>query len=151
MQGLECRLLSPELVGPLDRFFQRIVAAGEQEFFHPHPLTAQHAVERGAYLGKDLYYLLVDGQEALGYGMLRGWDEGFKIPSLGIAIDPGARHLGLGRLLMAFLHGAARRRGAHRVRLRVSGNNIGAVALYRSLGYAFEGEPDGQMLGYLDL
>jgi len=90
------------------------------------------------YKGKDLYYLLVEDEKVLGYGLLRGWDEGYQIPSLGIAIRPSVRCLGLGRILMDFLHLAAYRRGARKVRLRVRKNNEKAIGLYRSFGYVFE-------------
>ena len=61
------------------------------KFFHPHPFTTEAARERAAYTGKDLYYVVIEGDEILGYGMLRGWDEGYEVPSLGIVIHPAHR------------------------------------------------------------
>ena len=87
----------------------------------------------------------------IGYGMLRGWDEGYEIPSLGIAIDPAQQGRGYGQRLMEFLHATARQHGAKRVRLRVHPDNHRAVELYRSLGYSFSGESDGQKVGMLEL
>jgi len=46
--------------------------------------------------------------------MLRGWDEGYETPSLGIAVHPDARGLGLARTFMGFLHAAASFQGAAR-------------------------------------
>jgi ribosomal-protein-alanine N-acetyltransferase len=103
------------------------------------------------YNGKDLYYaLLVDG-EMVGYGILRGWDEGYEVPSLGIAVDPASQGRGYGRLLIEFLHGTARQRGAKRIRLKVYAHNLRALALYKSLGYVFQGEEGDQRVAYLDL
>lgn len=136
---------------PLAEFLTALAAADEQQRFHPHPLTAEAAaaVCRGA--GRDLYYLLVEGGAVLAYGMLRGWDEGFDVPSLGIAVHPEARGSGLGALLMRFLHAAAARRGAEAVRLRVQPDNTAAIELYRSLGYEFVGEERGQLVARLEL
>ncbi len=86
-----------------------------------------------------------------GYGMLRGWDEGYEIPSLGIAILPGYQRKGLGRLLMTHLHEVARQRGAKRIRLKVYARNAAAVSLYSSLGYKLEPIDGGQYLGVLDV
>jgi ribosomal protein S18 acetylase RimI-like enzyme len=103
-------------------------------------------------VSKDLYYVLVEGSVILGYGMLRGWDEGYAIPSLGIAIHPRARSNGLGRVFMHFLAAVARSRGAHKVRLRVMSKNTLAIRLYESLGYEFSAEQAGEYLvGFLEL
>jgi ribosomal protein S18 acetylase RimI-like enzyme len=94
---------------------------------------------------------MVRGREILGYGMLRGWDEGYTVPSLGIAIRPSAREQGLGELMVRFLHAAAIQRGVNRVRLKIYPNNTKALKLYKKLGYTFQGEEAGQMVGYIDL
>lgn len=124
---------------------------GDEAFFHPHPLTREAASELVRYVGEDLYFLVVDGGVVLGYGMLRGWDEGYEVPSLGIALAPQARHTGLATALMHFLHYAARAHGARTIRLTVSSGNHAAVALYRRMGYRLEEQGQGNLLGTLDL
>ncbi len=151
MPNLEHCSVNPDYAEPLSRFFQRLVAAGIDRFFHPHPFTAEEAMARSSYQGKDVYYLLIDGDEIIGYGMLRGWDEGFQTPSLGIVIDPNAQGRGLARYLMRVLHDTARERGASQIRLRVYPENKQAVKLYKSLGYEFLDEQDGQLIGILKL
>ena len=149
--GLECRLISPELIGQVGRFFDRLAGAGVDRYFHPHPFTREEAERRARYTGQDLYYALLDGGEIAGYGMLRGWDEGYEVPALGIAVDPALQGQGYGRILMQFLHAAARARGAKAVRLKVYGDNTPALALYQSLGYVFQHEEGGQRVGILNL
>ena len=63
------------------------------------------------------------------------------------------RGTGAARAFMAYLHLAARLSDASRVRLKVHPDNASALALYRSMGYRFSDqlEPDGQMLGILEL
>lgn len=148
---LECRSLSPEWKEPLSVFFCVLEQAGDDGHFHPHPLSAGEAERRVHYDGKDLYYVLVEGREVLAYGMLRGWDEGYEVPSLGIAVHPLVRGIGLGRAFMHFLHAAARRKGARKVRLKVHPDNVGAVKLYEDLGYAFQTREAGQIVGIVEL
>ena len=103
------------------------------------------------YKGEDLYYVLVDELNILGYGMLRGWDEGYEIPSLGLFIHPNHRKCGLGNLLINFLHSAARHRGASKVRLTVNQENRAAMELYKKVGYSFSEEYEGRKVGFLNL
>lgn len=149
--AIEIRHIDESLVGPLAAFFQALGDEGGDKHFHPHPLVADEAARLAHYSGQDLYYVLVEGNQVLGYGMLRGWDEGYAIPSLGIAIHPAARGAGLGRLLMHFLHAAAHRKGALKIRLKVYPENVAALALYKSLGYVFQSQEAGQWVGLLDL
>jgi ribosomal protein S18 acetylase RimI-like enzyme len=147
---VEWRRVTPALEIPLAEFFSSIGEA-DARWFHPHPFDAAEARKIAAYSGKDLYFVLVDGNRVLSYGMLRGWDEGFTIPSLGIIVAAEARGKGVARLTMQLLHFAARRRGAPKIRLKVYEGNVQAVALYRSLGYQFANKEAEQVVGFLDL
>lgn len=151
MKTIECRAVQPLFADELVRFFRALKLSGTEEFFHPHSLTAEAAKKLADYEGKDLYYLLTDGSEVLGYGMLRGWDDGYEVPSLGIVIDPALQGRGYGRMLMQFLHAAAKYRGARRIRLSVSRENTKAKALFESLGYTPGGEQDGAVVYYCEL
>lgn len=122
----------------LTGFFEDLKCSGDDVFFSPHAVDADSIEKIAGYDGKDLYYLLIEQNQILGYGLLRGWDEGYAVPSLGIAIHPSARGQRLGKVLMDMLHVLAARRGADRVRLRVRTNNEKALNLYKMLGYVFE-------------
>jgi len=150
--GLEIRRLTADWKQPLLAFLRAIDEVSNADFFRPHPFTDE-AVERILNNTRsDLYYVLAEGTEVVGYGMLRGWDGGYEIPSLGIAIHPRVRSNGLGRVFMHFLGAAAKCRGAQKVRLRVKPQNVRAVSLYESLGYKFRSEEDGGFLvGFLEL
>jgi len=151
VQPLECRVLSTEWVGPLMDFLRDLSEAGDSELFCPHAFTDAAVRQIISRTHKDTYYVLLEGKRVLGYGMLRGWDEGFEIPSLGIAIHPAVRGVGLGNVFMGILHASARRRGAEKVRLRVKRENIRAAKLYEHLGYKFEHEEAGYLVGFLEL
>ncbi len=146
-----CLPLAPEHTKPLAAFFDRLRAAGVDRFFHPHPLTPEAAASKACHQGKDFYCVMLDGASVAGYGMLRGWEEGYEIPSLGIALDPAYEGRGYGRLLMSFLHEAAARRGAAQVRVRVHPDNARAISLNRKFGYVFRGEERGQLVAVLEL
>jgi [ribosomal protein S18]-alanine N-acetyltransferase len=122
-------------------------------FFHPHPLTADHAAELSARASasRDFYYLWTYRRQAVGYSMLRGWEEGFAIPSFGAAVHPAVRGAGLGGLLLAHAIGRAQHEGANYLRLTVSSENTPAIHLYRKFGFALRQEDDLKLLGMLGL
>jgi GNAT superfamily N-acetyltransferase len=148
---LEFRRLGPALEAGLAGLFAGLAAAGDDQFFHPHPFTPAEAARLCRYAGRDLYYAAVAGDRVLAYGMLRGWDEGYAVPSLGIAVHPAARGTGVAAAFMHFLHAAAAARRAPRVRLKVYPGNVKAKKLYDRLGYVFDGESHGQLVGVLHL
>jgi [ribosomal protein S18]-alanine N-acetyltransferase len=137
---IEVRSICPKDTDALARFFQLLRAHGIDKYFHPHPLTVARAGTIANYSGKDFYVAVLEGRDILGYGMLRGWDKGYQIPSVGIAIHPEIQGRGVGRLLMIFLHLAALRRGAKKVRLRVYRDNHSAISMYRAMGYKLTAE-----------
>jgi ribosomal protein S18 acetylase RimI-like enzyme len=148
---LEIRRLTPEWTAATAAFLQAVGSDADARFFTPHPFDRATVEALAASPGRDLYAVLVEGGSVLAYGLLRGWNEGYEVPSLGVAVAPAARGRGLGRLMMHFLHAAARRRGALQVRLRVHAGNEKALALYREMGYRFEGAAppgDGLRVGF---
>ena len=137
----------------LVQFFDELAGSADEHFFHPHPFDAATAQQIAHYAGQDLYYGAVYKNCLMGYGMLRGWDAGYDVPSLGVAVHPQARGMGIGKLVMYFLHAAARCRGATQVRLKVHWENQVALTMYQRLGYVFEEEAaqDGQVVGLVAL
>jgi ribosomal protein S18 acetylase RimI-like enzyme len=149
---MEIHLLRPRHAVALGRFFEALKEHGADRVFHPHPLTADAALELANHRGKDLYFVLLDREDVIGYALLRGWEEGYDVPSLGIAIHPDMEEQGLARLLMHFLRHVAVRRGAKKIRLRVHRTNERAIGLYRSLGYTLTDDDDQRYkLGILNL
>ena len=151
LSRLEFRIIDKAMEQSLATFFRDIKKAGDEKYFHPHPLSDAEAKKRSQYSGRDLYYVLCDKDEILGYGMLRGWDEGYDVPSLGIIIHPSMRGFGLGELFVHFLHVVARRKGASKVRLKVYPDNTNALSLYKKLGYTFQAENEGEFVGHIQL
>lgn len=126
--------LAPGDAPALAQFFAQL-SADSVALFHPHPFTVEHSKVIAEYPGRDYYAAAFIGSEIAAYGMLRGWDEGFAIPSLGIAVASAHRGSKLGRLMMDYLHAVARLNGAPSIMLKVYKHNEAAVRLYRQLGY----------------
>jgi ribosomal protein S18 acetylase RimI-like enzyme len=150
---LRCRRLAPRHVHDLVAFLTRLAEAGDGRLFHPHPFTRQ-AVEQLAAPGRgDEYHVWTAGRDGpvVAYGMLRGWEEGYTVPSLGIAVDPQWRGQGIGRRLVTHLHVIAAARNAATVRLKVYRSNTAAIALYRSFGYEFRPFSEEEWLGLVNL
>lgn len=145
--SVEFRVVEPADEAILAELFADV----DESFFRPHPFTRGEATRIAGHVSRDVYALLVEDERAVAYGMLRGWDEGYAVPSLGIAVRTSAQGRGLGRLMMAHLHAEAGRRGATVVRLRVHPDNLRARRLYESLGYAYAGTDRGELVMLVDL
>jgi [ribosomal protein S18]-alanine N-acetyltransferase len=148
--ALECHRLTSVWAKPLLEFLHALETSGDDRWFRPHPFTSE-VVSALSAESRDLYYVLVEGNTVIGYGMLRGWSEGYEIPSLGIAIAAAARNQGVGRAFMHFLHAAARRRGSTKVRLRVNSDNAAALTMYKSIGYDFGSSEGPYFVGFITL
>jgi len=147
-KGLEIRMVYSGCEKLLLSFFQEIKETGDDKFFHPHLFTEEQIDRIVNHCGKDLYYVMIDGGAIIGYAMLRGWEEGYEIPSLSIIIDKACRENGFGKLFMSFLHSAAKRKGAKKIRLKVHKDNTHTYFFYRNMGYIFKSEEEGQLVGF---
>ena|SRR3990172_6354173 len=123
----------------------------DAHFFEPHPFTKVYLEDIIETHVKDIYLLFFVNDVVIGYGLLRGWDEGYNIPSLGIEIDRDYRGRGLGKTFMNILHDTAKRNRADKVRLTVMKDNLVARKLYEDLGYKFHPYKEDRDEGILDL
>lgn len=143
-----CERVNESHISLLTGFFSAMKKNKDELYFHPHPFTRQQAEWIAYEADKDLYFIAHNTHIVFAYGMLRGWNEGYEIPSLGIAVHPDYRGCGYGKIMMNYLHKAAKEEGAPKIRLKVEKDNTIAAELYRSLGYEFTGEEDSQLVGY---
>jgi ribosomal protein S18 acetylase RimI-like enzyme len=119
------------------------------EFFYPHPFTLKQIYKN--ILTRDYFVMQISGNNVTGYGMLRGWEDGFVTPSLGIIIDKEFRGVGLSKLLMNHLHDVAKQRGAKEVMLKVVKDNTKAINLYKLLDYKLQIYDHKFLIGYKKL
>lgn len=139
--------------GNIDLLMDFFLSNGQlkSENFFPHPFSKEYLIYLILNRTKDYYCMGIMDGKAVVYGLLRGWEEGYSIPSLGVAVDREYRHYNLGRLMCNYLHVVAKLRGCEKVRLRVHKENIIARKLYESLGYVFKEEVDDHYEGFLEL
>ena len=147
----EIHELEPSWAAALGELFTDLRDHGDERFFHPFDLDAASATRLAGLRGRDRYLIAVRAGQILAFGMLRGWDAGFDVPSLGIAVHPSARGSGLGRTMMQVMHDVARDAGATRVRLTVDRANRRAIEFYRHLGYSFHDADGARLVGILDV
>lgn len=134
----------------LEQLFEQVVKDGDDKIFHPHPFTKDHISEI-IKSNNDMYFLMLINSCVAGYGLLRGWDEGYEVPSLGIYITKSFRGRGLAVQLMHHMHLAASLYKASSVRLKVYKTNQSAVKLYTSLGYVLQEYDRYQLIGLKQL
>jgi ribosomal protein S18 acetylase RimI-like enzyme len=149
--SLEIRRIRPDDGARLSDLFA--ILGADSQWFHPHPLTSDeaHRLATGFPGRRDVYAVCLHSDAPVAYVLLRGWDDGFSTPSLGIAVHPDWKGRKIGRLMMAFLHAEARLSGARDVLLKVYVENVVACTLYESLGYVWTGTQDGQRVYTLTL
>jgi ribosomal protein S18 acetylase RimI-like enzyme len=107
----------------------------EMAFFDPFPLTPEIARRIAREPKRDRYFVADTSAELVALSMLRGWDEGYEIPSFGVMVDPAWRGQGLGSGLTDFTIAAAAELGCESVRLSVYGRNERAAAMYLRRGF----------------
>lgn len=135
MTMITFRRLTPPDEMALMVLFRTILDDPTSGGFRPHPFDAPTAARLARHAGRDAYLVAEAGGTLVAYGMLRGWDDGYSIPSLGIYLSPQVRGTGAVEPLMHDLHRFAAQAGATQVRLTVDAWNERAIRLYRRLGY----------------
>lgn len=149
---LEIVRLREEHVEQLKKFFEAINSPPYIDDFSPHPFDSSNAERICKYQGKDKYCaILLNGEAVIGYGLLRGWDEGYEVPALGLCVLKEYHGKGLGKLLINFLETVSRMEGALNVMLKVKKNNEIAKKLYLSQGFDLKEYNDDFFIGHKKL
>ena len=138
-------------VKPLKLFIDKFFADNQGVFFKPHKFSYNGLKEELLDRQKDIYVFLLDEQKIYSYGILRGWEEGYEIPSLGILVDIYERGNGYSYIMMDELHRLAKLKGAKKVRLRVIKENKLAISLYNKLGYVLSDYDEKHLVGFKNL
>jgi len=127
--------MSVSRIGPndfdrLSRFFEENNVPPTTRFFAPFPLTGGSARKIARRKNKDRYFVGKIGERVVAMCMLRGWDKGYAVPSLGVLVDYRCRRRGFGRVMTEFALLDAERLGCKAVRLSVHAGNRIARRLY---------------------
>ncbi|NTV62222.1 MAG: GNAT family N-acetyltransferase [Oscillochloris sp.] len=128
-------------------------------FDHLGPLVAAYAVAPAAYSAyfqpfsfdlptlqailaqrvADLYFLVRWADEPAGFFMLRGFDQGYRVPTYGVWIAPPFSRRGLGRETLHHAVRTCRARGCDELMLKVHPLNIRAMRMYERFGFTRAG------------
>jgi ribosomal-protein-alanine N-acetyltransferase len=117
------------------------------EYFTPHPIDGLHISNIIDNKKKDYYIIVFNENKIIGYLLLRGYDEGYEIPSLGIILDKNYRGSGLSKLCMYYLEYITFLNCSDKIRLTVKKENKIAINLYQKLGYKLSELDENNLLG----
>jgi [ribosomal protein S18]-alanine N-acetyltransferase len=134
-QSVVVRLLTAPDEVALCSFFARNSDPGTVRYFHPFSLDPAVAQRLAHHQGRDRYYVALYSGDVIALSMLRGWDDGYVVPSFGILVDHDWRSRGLGSALLEFTLDEARVIGASCVRLSVYASHVSALQLYLKQGF----------------
>jgi len=154
-ENFTIRIVSGGYLKKLKDFFRLIRSEGSEKFFHPHPFDDETAerIARDSIMYRDLYYLVLSHNENIaGYFMLRGFDEGYEIPSFGVIVHPEFRRKGLGRATMEITINVCRTLKIKKLMLKVYDKNIAAKSLYDSFGFKFSSsKKKNEFIGFMNI
>ena len=129
--------------GTLDAVFDEIVTGEDNKLFHPHPFTKEFAAHLSSYSGRDYYALAFCAKDVVGYAMLRGWDEGYAVPTVGLYICRKYRGRKFALPLLRQLRLEALQRGAVEMMAKVAVENIRSMRAFISAGFTTRREEKG--------
>ena len=150
-EDIQLEDLAPRHEAALGDFFRALDANGDGSLFYPHPLTEAEARRLCRHAGLDQYFVARAGNRIVGYGMLRGWDECYDVPSLGLAVHPEYRSQGVAGALLRGLVRQAKHRGARRLRLTVEASRTRFIVFFERHGFVFSALKPGRLVGMLEL
>jgi RimJ/RimL family protein N-acetyltransferase len=84
---------------------------------------------------KDQYYGIYVSDQLAGFYMLRGFDQGYEIPSYGVWVAPKYSGLGLASLTMQHAVSLCRINGIKKLMLKVHPENTVAKTIYEKNGF----------------
>jgi len=106
------------------------------KFFHPYPFTDE-TIEKIMNSDKDLYSFFLDNGKIIGYFMLRGFDEGYEIPSFGMIVHPDYRGKGIGKMMLKKAIEICKKSKCKKIRLTIDKDNKIAKSIYIKAGFKF--------------
>ena len=146
------RDIAPDDEAALATFFSENNRPEMTATFFAFPLDAATARRISREPRRDRYFAAWEEGAIVGLGMLRGWDEGYAVPSFGVLVDHRAQGRGHGRALTEHALVVARGEGCARVRLTVDATRERVVRLYERAGFRrAETLPDGRCVMFAEL
>lgn len=150
--NLVIRPLAIEDAPALSSFLQS-QTTGYARFFRPFGFDANTIADVLANARQDVLMGLYWQEQMVGFFMLRGWNEGYAVPSFGILIDESYRGCGLEMLSLETAKIICRLRGASRLMIKMHPDNISAKGVARKTGFVQSGieAESGNLIYHFDI
>lgn len=122
-------------------------------FFTPFDFQHASIVSLLAGQGKDIFMGMYWDDRLIGFFMLRGWNNGYEIPSYGVLVDEKYSGYGLTRLSLKLAKSICRLRHAPQIMLKVNPGNKVAKRLFEEAAFAQTGVDDqtGNLIYHFDI
>lgn len=88
---------------------------------------------------KDMFYGVYIDNALVGFYMLRGWDEGYEVPSYGVWIAKNFSSKGLSKLTLQHAISICRINKVKKLLLKVHPENVIAKKIYEDFGFIYLG------------
>ncbi|HRR06157.1 MAG TPA: GNAT family N-acetyltransferase [Victivallales bacterium] len=104
-------------------------------FFNPFEFDKENLISLVLSSKLDYYFLMIYNHKIVGFFMIRGFDEGFDIPSYGVWIHPDYNNKGLAKLSLSYTISLLKLKSKNKVMLKVHPSNLAAKKIYESSGF----------------
>jgi hypothetical protein len=131
---IDIRRLSESDAGTV-YYFLKDQPAGYLDYFHPFEfdvVTLRENLRRAVH---DLYMGIFLYDTLIGVFLIRGWDEGYFIPSFGIAIGHMHQGYGISQIAISYSKAVCKLKGSQVLMLKVHPENTRAFKLFRREGF----------------
>lgn len=121
--------------------------------FIPFEMNLQNLKSIIEQADKDLFIGVFVAKKAAGFFMLRGFDNGYEIPSYGVWISKQYANKGLAKLTLQHSIAICRMSGVKKIMLKFHPENIIAMKMYKKFGFIETGidEKIGHIIMHKDL
>ncbi len=122
-------------------------------FFTPFRFDEEALLSMLGGKNQDVFMGIYWQDRLVGFFMLRGWDEGYEVPSYGVVIDERYSGYGLTRLSLRIAKSICRLRRVPRIMLKVHPDNLTAKTLFEEAHFVHTGvdAESGKLVYHFDV
>jgi len=109
------------------------------QYFVPFAFDSETILKILSNVIKDQYYGIFTKNNLIGFYMLRGFDEGYEIPSYGVWVAKDFSSKGISKLTLQHAISFCKINNIKKIILKVHPDNVIAKNIYESFGFIYEG------------
>jgi GNAT superfamily N-acetyltransferase len=142
------RELAPDDEASLARFFEENNVPEVTDLFKAFAFDAATAKKLCREPRRDRYFAMFDGERMLCLGIMRGWDEGYEIPTLGIVAHHEMHGKGHGFRLLLWGIELGKQLGCKKMRATTFKTHTVVIKMLEKTGFRITGELPGDRLEF---